>query len=125
MKQVGKIDWAFSSGRVPFKYHGKEPEMISNDRICVLNATTVNACVELFIFYESAPPVGPYTLEVKPQRIRKIRFNDLIDPEAIQLERNFSCYIRSTVKIVVQMSRMNTGARANAEMSTIAFPVDT
>lgn len=125
MKAIGKIDWAFSAGRVPFRTTGKEPQFTSHDQIAVLNTTREIAEIELFIFYEDVTPVGSYKIAVQPQRLRKIRFNDLIDPEAIQLERNYSCYIRTNVKVVVQFSRMNTGINSNAEMGTMAFPVDT
>lgn len=124
MKAVGKLDWAFAAGRIPFPATGKEPKFTSHDKIAILNTTEEKAEVELFIFYEDVTPVGSYKVDVQPQRLRKIRFNDLIDPEAIQLERNYSCYIRTNVKVVVQFSRMNTGTNCNAEMGTMAFPID-
>lgn len=125
MKAIGKIDWAFAAGRIPFLSTGKEPEFISHDKIAVLNTSQEEAEIEIFIIYEDVKPVGSYTIKVKPQRLRKIRFNDLIDPEAMQLERNYSCYIRTNVKVVIQYCRMNTGTNSNAEMSTMAYPADT
>lgn len=125
MKEIGKIDWAFSAGRIPFGSNGKEPDFISHDKIAVLNTSNGEATVEMFIFYEDETPVGPYEVKIKPQRLKKIRFNDLIDPTAMRLERNFSCYIRTDVKVVVQFSRMNTGTGTVAEMGSMAFPIDT
>lgn len=124
MKEVGKIDWAFSLGRIPLLSTGKEPDMLSNDMVSILNTTQEDAIVEMVIYYENTTPVGPYQIKIKPQRLRKIRINDLIDPEALQLEKNYSCYIKTNVKVVIQMSRMNTGKNTNAEMSTMAFPAD-
>ncbi|MDT0685677.1 sensory rhodopsin transducer [Autumnicola psychrophila] len=124
MKAIGKIDWAFSAGRIPFKNNGEEPEFISHDKIAVLNISEENAIVELLLFYEDQKPVGTYEIIVEAKRLRKIRFNDIIDPEAMQLERNYSCFIKTSTPVVIQFSRMNTGAKANAEMSTIAFPVE-
>ncbi|MDT0649010.1 sensory rhodopsin transducer [Autumnicola edwardsiae] len=124
MKAIGKIDWAFSAGRIPFKNNGEEPLFMSHDKIAVLNTSEENAIVELLIFYEDQKPVGTYEILVRAKRLRKIRFNDLIAPEAVQLERNYSCLIQTNVPVVIQFSRMNTGANSNAEMSTIAFPVE-
>ena len=124
MKKIGKLDWAFSAGRIPFESTGEEPMFNSHDKISILNTSEEEAEIEIFIFYENQPPVGTYEVRVKPRRLRKIRFNDLIAPEAIQLERNYGCYIRSNVPVVVQFSRMSTGQAANAIMGTLAFPTD-
>lgn len=125
MKPIGKIDWAFSAGRIPLNSTGIEPEFISHDKIAVLNTSAEEAKIEMVIFYEDQTPAGTYKVKIKPQRLKKIKFNDLIDPVAMQLERNYSCYIKTNVKVVIQFSRMNTGATSNTEMSTMAFPVDT
>ncbi len=125
MKAYGKIDWAFSAGRIPFHSNGEEPEMNSHDKISVLNTSEEDAIVEMLIFYEDQSPVGTYEIRVEAKRVRKIRFNDLIDPEAIQLDRNYSCLIQTSVPVVIQFSRMNTGQNQNAEMGGMAFPADT
>lgn len=124
MKKLGKLDWAFSGGRIPFDSTGEEPLFNSHDKISVLNTSEEKAEIEIFIFYEDKAPVGTYKVEVKPKRLRKIRINDLIDPAAVELERNYGCYIRSNVPVVIQFSRMNTGQNANAIMGTLAFPAD-
>lgn len=124
MKKLGKLDWAFSDGRIPFGSTGKEPTFNSHDKISVLNTSAEKAEIEIFILYEDEAPIGAYKVEVKPRRLRKIRINDLIDPVAVNLDRNYSCYIRSIVPVVIQFSRMNTGQNANAIMGTMAFPAD-
>lgn len=124
MKAYGKKDWAIAAGRIPFETNGKEPMMNSHDKIAVLNTSEEEAVVELLIFYETEKPVGTYEIKIRPKRLRKIRFNDIIDPLPIDLERNYSCFIQSSVPVVVQFSRMNTGVKNNAEMGTMAFPAD-
>lgn len=124
MRKIGKLDWAFSGGRVPFRSTGEEPMFNSHDKISVLNTSEEKAEIEIFIFYENEAPVGTYEVEIKPKRLRKIRINDLIDPEAVKLERNYGCYIRASSPVVIQFSRMDTGQNANAIMGTMAFPAD-
>lgn len=122
---IGKLDWAFAAGKIPSDSTGPEPEFISHDKIAVLNTSTQVAKVEMVIFFEDQPPIGTFKVKIKPQRLKKIKFNDLVDPSIIQLDRNYSCYLKTNVRVVVQFSRMNTGATSNAEMSFMAFPVDT
>ena len=124
MKKIGKLDWAFSGGRIPFDSTGEEPMFNSHDKISVLNTSEEDAKLEIFIFYENDVPDGTFEVEIAPQRLRKIRINDLIDPTAVKLERNYGCYIRSNIPVVVQFSRMHTGQNANAIMGTMAFPAD-
>ncbi|WP_029036168.1 sensory rhodopsin transducer [Salinimicrobium xinjiangense] len=124
MKKTGKLDWAFTGGRIPFESTGEEPMFNSHDKISVLNTSEDEAEIEIFIFYEDEAPVGTYEIKIKPRRLRKIRINDLIDPAAVRLERNYGCYIRSSVPVVIQFSQMNTGQKNNAIMGTLAFPAD-
>ncbi len=124
MKKIGKLNWAFSGGKIPFDSTGEEPMFNSHDKISVLNLAKEEAELEIFIFYEDEVPVGSYVVRVKPQRLRKIRINDLIDPAAVRLDRNYGCYIRSNIPVVIQFSRMHTGQKANAIMGTLAFPAD-
>lgn len=124
MKKIGKLDWGISAGRIPFDSTGEEPKFNSHDKISILNTSEEEASVEIFIFYENQAPVGSYEVKIKAKRLRKIRFNDLIDPEALKLERNFGCYISSNIPVVIQYSRMSTGQNANALMGTLAFPAD-
>jgi len=121
MKTIGKKDWAFSAGCIPFKTTGKEPLFTSHDKISVLNTSKEKATITLFIFYEDAPPDGPYEINIQAQRVRKIRFNDLIDPKPIALQKKYSCAIHSDIPVIIQFSSLNTGSKANAEMGTIAF----
>lgn len=123
MKRIGKLDWAFSAGRIPLESTGKEPEFISHDKIAVLNTSEEEALIELFIFYEDEQPVGVFEIKIKPRRLRKIRFNDLIDPTVIALDRNYSCFIKASIPVVIQFSRMNSATKETAEMGTMAFPV--
>lgn len=124
MVTYGKLDWAIAAGKIPSLTNGERPDQISHEKLSILNTSHEDALIEIIIFYEDEQPVGTYEIKVKGNRLRKIRFNDLIDPAAIKLERNYGCYIKSSIPVVVQFSRMNTGNNANAELTSMAFPID-
>ncbi|MFU8807022.1 MAG: sensory rhodopsin transducer, partial [Bradymonadaceae bacterium] len=92
-KTIGRKVWAVVGGRMPLDQTGPEPEFSSHDSLAILNASGEDAEVEVTIFYADKEPVGPYELEVKARRTREVRFNDLIDPEALPLETNYSAIV--------------------------------
>ncbi|MEV4727330.1 sensory rhodopsin transducer [Micromonospora humida] len=121
--QVGARVWVVPGGHIPFPGSGEEPEFTGFDQLCVLNATPTDADVEFDLYYEDAEPVGPYRITVAARRIRHVRLNDLIDPEAVRLDRPYGCLLRSPVPVVVQFLRQDTrlpGALALA--ATMAYP---
>jgi hypothetical protein len=105
---LGHRIWMISGGRIPFPSHGLEPAFTSFDEICVLNTTDDPAELSLTIYYEDQEPVASYPVLVPARRVRHVRFNDLIDPEALRLDRPFGCVVRSTTPVVVQFSRQDT-----------------
>ena len=124
MAQIGHKTWAIAGGRVPLNSTGREPEYTSCDDVCILNTTDKEAEIELTIYYEDKEPQGAYHITVPAQRMRRIKFNDLIDPLPIPLNTDYACTIKSNVPIVVQFNRRDTSQQANAITSMPAFYSD-
>jgi hypothetical protein len=124
MRPIGHTTWALAGGRMPLTSSGLEPEFTSFDLLAVLNAGDAEARVELTIFYADREPGGPYRLVVGARRVRQVRFNDLIDPEALPLDTPYGCVVRANVPIVVQFARQDTRQAANAIFSVMALPID-
>lgn len=122
---LGHRVWVVPAGRIPFPSNGPEPAFTSFDEICVLNPTDEPADLTLTVYYEDREPVGPYRVAVPARRIRHVRFNDLIDPEALPLDRPFGCVLRSNTPVVVQFGRQDTRLPgALAITTTLAYPAD-
>jgi len=108
-------------GYIPPTSTGPHPRMTSHETICLLNAGSQDAHVEVTVFYADRAPVGPYRLVVPAERTRHVRFNDLIDPEPVPKDTDFASVIESDVPIVVQHTRLDSRQAENALLSTIAF----
>ena len=108
----GSRTWLFAAGHIPLHSSGREPSFTSHDKIAILNASHEVAKVQLTIYYSDADPVEGYEIEVMPRRVRKIRFNDLVDPLPIALDRDFGFRLHSSVNVIVQFSRMMTASPA-------------
>ncbi len=121
MKVVGRTEWAIPGGLIPVESTGHEPELTSCDKVAILNTGTESAILQIFVYYQDADPVGPYQITVKGQRVRTIRFNDLIDPEAIILGREFSALVTSDRPVVIQFSREITQQSACTCSGALAY----
>lgn len=121
-KAIGVREWAIAEGYIPPESHGPEPQMLSHETVCLLNASDQNARVEITIYYKDREPVGPYKLTVPARRTLHVRFNDLNDPEPIPRDTDFSSVIRSDIPIVAQHTRLDTRQAENALLSTVAYP---
>ena len=97
----------------------------SHDKLCLRNAGQQMANVEVAIVSTNREPVEPYRLTIASRRVRPIRVNDLIFPEAIPLETAYAAVVRSDVPLVVQFTRQDTGRAARAIAGSMAYPDDT
>ncbi len=123
-KPIGKTRWAIAEGYIPTWSTGPEPEMLSHETACMLNAGDSDAHVTITIFFSDREPVGPYKLTVPARRTSHLRFNNLDDPQPIPRGTNYASVIESDVPIVVQHTRLDSRQAENALLSTIAYSSD-
>lgn len=114
MTAIGRLRWAIAAGHVPLASTGPEPTFTARDELSLLNAGDTLANVRIAVLYATRGEVGPYRLGVAPRRLRRVRINDLIFPEAVRLGEPYSLLVRSDVPVVVQFTRTDTRAGACA-----------
>jgi hypothetical protein len=119
---IGRRRWAIAEGYIPAWSNGPEPELVSHETACLLNASDRDAHVEITIFFSDREPAGPYRVTVEPRRTRHLRFNELSDPEPIPTGTDYASVIESDVPIVVQHTRLDSRQAENALLTTIAYP---
>ena len=56
MASIGKRIWAIAEGWIPDYSHGPEPQMLSHETACILNAGDADAHVEITIFFADREP---------------------------------------------------------------------
>lgn len=120
--EIGSTTWVIADGYIPPESTGPAPEMTSHDSVCMLNAGSRDATVELFVYFTDRDPLGPLDIAVPARRAFHQRINDLGGPGIVPTGVDYSLVIRSNVPIVVQHTRLDSRQSANALMSTIAYP---
>jgi hypothetical protein len=123
-KAIGRTTWAIPEGYIPPASTGKSRELTSHETVCILNASDVEAKVEITVYFADRDPSGPYVFKVGARRTRHLRFNEFKDPAPIPVNTDFSSVIVSNTPIVVQHTRLDSRQAELALLSTMAFPVD-
>jgi hypothetical protein len=121
MRSIGRTTWVIAEGYIPGESTGPEPQMLSHETACLLNAGDVRANVAITVFFKDREPAGPYRVTVAPGRTLHQRFNELDDPEPIPRDTDYASVIESDAPIVVQHTRLDSRQAENALMTTIAF----
>lgn len=105
---AAETEWAFAAGLIPERSTGHEPESTSRNVLCLLNATDHEGCADVTVFHDDRAPVGPYRIALPARRVRQVRVNDLIDPEAVPLGRPYGMTVTCDVPITVQLVYVDT-----------------
>lgn len=105
---IGHRRWVFTGGNIPAHGTGPEPEFTSRDELCLLNAGDADVCAAVRVYHEDREPVGPYHVAVPARRVRHVRINDLIEPEAVPLTVPYAMVVMCGAPIVVQVRRIDT-----------------
>lgn len=121
MSEIGRNIWAIPGSNIPVDQTGPEPDFTSHDSLWMLNTNGEDAEVEITIYYADREPAGPYELVVEAERVRQVRFNDLIDPQAIPLETDYGAVVRASVPVVVQFTQMDTRRAENARALSLGY----
>jgi hypothetical protein len=121
---IGKRRWAIAEGYIPSWSHGPEPQFISHETACLLNASDEDAHVTITVYFSDREPVRPYRVTVPARRTLHLRFNELEDPEPIPKGTDYASVFESDVPIVVQHTRLDSRQAENALLSTMAYASD-
>ncbi len=121
MEPMGRTRWAIAEGYIPDGSTGPEPQMLSHETACLLNAGDRDAQVSVTVIFADREPAGPYRVTVPARRTLHLRFNDLTDPEPVPRDTDYASVIESDVPIVVQHTRLDSRQAENALMTTVAW----
>lgn len=119
---IGATVWAFPAGRIPPDTSGREPEFTSRDELCILNAGAEEASLQITVVRDDQDPVGPYELSVGAQRVRRVRVNDLINPEAVPYDVPYGLILRADRAVVVQHLHVDSRRPEDSIFATLGHP---
>lgn len=123
MSAIGRRRWAIAAGGAPSRATGPEPAFTSRDQLALLNTGPALANARIRVVYAHRETIAPFRIAVSPRRMRIVRINDLIFPEAVRLDEPYGLVLECDVPIVVQFTRQDTRERALAGFVATACPL--
>jgi len=98
-------------------------DLKSHESTCVLNIGKKPATLKLTAYFENRKPMEGFQATCLPRRTNHIRLDSLKNRrgEGIPVGTPFALKIESSVKVVVQHTRLDTTQPALALMTTMAY----
>ena len=121
-RNVGARVWIVPDGYLPAQSTG---DLKSHESTCVLNLGRRPATVRLTAYFETREPLEGFQVTCPPRRTVHIRLESLKNRkgQSIPAGTPFALKVRSSSKVVVQHTRLDSTQPALALMTTMAFPV--
>jgi hypothetical protein len=118
---AGAKVWAIPDGYLPAQSTGG---LQSHESTCVLNLGTRPATLELMVYFEDREPLGGFRVTCPAERTVHIRLDSLKNRkgQSIPTATPFALKIKSSSKVMVQHTRLDSTQPALALMTTMAFP---
>ncbi len=116
----GKTHWVFPDAEMP-------PEGVytlrGHESLIILNMAESDAAVDMTLFFEDAPPVGPIGVTVESKRVRCIRMDDAgaLGGYTVERERQYAISLSSDVPVVAQYGRLDTRNQPMAFYTTPGY----
>jgi hypothetical protein len=120
-EKAGSKIWIVPDCYLPAQSTG---DLKSHESTCVLNIGKKPATVKITAYFEDREPMEGFQAACSPRRTNHIRLDSLKDRrgEGIPAGTPFALKIESSVKVVVQHTRLDTTQPALALMTTMAYP---
>jgi hypothetical protein len=118
---AGAKVWAIPDGYLPAQSTGG---LQSHESTCVLNLGRRPATLELMVYFEDREPLGGFRVTCPAERTVHIRLDSLKNRkgQSIPTATPFALKIKSSSKVMVQHTRLDSTQPALALMTTMAFP---
>jgi hypothetical protein len=117
---IGKTDWMIPDGYMNATKNGA---FESHEAICVLNLADEDAKVDFSVYFEDRGPMKGFTQICPALRTKHIRLDMVVNAAGETIPRGtpYAVYVKSSIPVVVQHSRMDVSQPAMALMTSVPF----
>lgn len=118
----GKKQWYIVDGYRPSPKPDPKAEYIGHESVMILNTNSVDAHIEISIYFEDREPIEniPYTVPAKRIRCFKTDEKEVLGGTEIGIGVQYSMEIKSDVGVIVQYGRLDVQQSNMAYMALMA-----
>ena len=127
MNDIGKKIWIFPDAFLPAKGHPyktlKNGDQFGHESLCMLNSSNKDALLNISFYYENKEPLENYEHTLKAKRSLHLRLDNitLLNNQKLLREVPYSIILKSNIKIVAQLSRLDTTSDHNSFMTSLGW----
>jgi hypothetical protein len=127
MNNLGKNIWVFPDAFLPLE--GKpykttsSGDQYSHESLCIVNSNDDNSDLNITFLFEDRDPIENFKCNIKAKRSLHLRLDNIIfdDGKKIPREKPYSIILQSSLKVVAQLSRLDTTSNYNAFMTSLGW----
>ena len=130
MSDIGKKIWIFPDAFLPAKVHPykitQKDDQFGHESLCMLNSSNNDALLSISFYYEDRNPIENYNHILKAKRSLHLRLDKIVlsDNKKLLKEIPYSIILKSNIKIVAQLSRLDTTSYHNSFMTSLGWGED-
>ena len=126
MSDIGKKIWIFPDAFLPAKGRpykiSKNKDQFGHESLCMVNSSDTDALLNISFYYEDREPLVNYEHVLKAKRSLHLRLDNItLNNQKLLREVPYSIILKSNIKIVAQLSRLDTTSYHNSFMTSLGW----
>ena len=129
MNDLGKKIWVFPDAFLPLEGEiyktTNSGNQYSHESLCIVNSSSSIANLSIDFLYEDEDPIEDYITTIGIKRSLHLRLDQIeIKGKKLLREKPYSIILKSDIKVVAQLSRLDTTSQYNAFMTSLGWGTD-
>tara|TARA_Y100001970_G_C13762308_1_gene616372 strand:- start:247 stop:639 length:393 start_codon:yes stop_codon:yes gene_type:complete len=129
MSELGKKIWIFPDAYLPAKGNpyktSSDGDQYSHESLCIVNYSINDANLIIDFLFEDEDPLENFKTIIKAKKSLHLRLDDItINNMYLPREKPYSIVLKSDLKVVAQLSRLDTTSKYNSFMTVLGWGVD-
>ena len=129
MSEIGKKIWIFPDAYLPAVGNpyktSSSGDQYSHESLCIVNSSSSIANLSIDFLYEDEDPIEDYKTIIGIKRSLHLRLDQIeIKGQKLLREKPYSIILKSDIKVVAQLSRLDTTSQYNAFMTSLGWGIN-
>ena len=127
MNNLGKNIWVFPDAFLPIKGNpyktSASGDQYSHESLCVINSNDQKSELNIIFLFEDRDPLDEFKSTINAKRSLHLRLDNIIFKDQTKLPREvpYSIILHSKLKVVAQLSRLDTTSNYNGFMTSLGW----